>query len=244
MKTLLWIDDDEKLIDASIPVFLKNGFAVLKTTNITNALSVLRTEEPDGVLLDVRLRGEENGLEILPEIRRLYPTLKVAIFTGYPEYDDHVQAEELGASAYLTKIKKSFPLDTDKQRRFFQALDRIFPSKKSQIASTPSPSTTKQKNDTLALWGNGLFYILLFAIIITGIGVLSNNVSPWALPIVLIAGILLFSIIGAFVLRSQGNSGLSQKNFLKLILEAFKLVPLLRKSDSNPNETDETEKEP
>lgn len=238
MKTLLWIDDDEKLIDASIPVFQKNGFVVIKATNTSRALSILREEKLDGVLLDVRLRGGESGLELLEEIRHLYPTLKVAIFTGYPEYDDHIHAEELGASAYLAKIRKSFPLDPDKQRRFFQSLDKIFSSR---IPQDLSPIKSKEKRISLStLWGSGLFFVFLFAIVITGIGVLSKNVSPWVLPIVLITGILLFAIIGAFVLRTQGDTGLSQKNFLTLILETLKLVPLLRKEDNDNSEKTNT----
>lgn len=242
MKTLLWIDDDEKLIDASIPVFLNNSFSILKATNTSRALSILREEELDGVLLDVRLRGGEDGLELLQGIRRLYPTLKVAIFTGYPEYDDHVHSEELGASAYLEKIKKAFPLDPEKQHRFFQALHKVFPAKPSQNPPASKSKDMKQR-PTANLWTSGLFFLLLVAVVIASIGILAQNVTPWVLPIALIAGILLIVIVGGLVLRAQGEAGLSQRNFVTLILETLKLVPLLRKESgedvTKANSTDE-----
>jgi CheY-like chemotaxis protein len=126
MKKLLWIDDDETLIDSSTPVFLENGFYIFKATNTSRALKILREEVIDGILLDVKLHGDENGLELLEEIICRYSTLPIAVFTGYPEFDDHVHAERLGASIYLEKIEKSIPLEPVKQCKFFYALHQIF----------------------------------------------------------------------------------------------------------------------
>lgn len=127
MKRILWIDDNERLVDASTPVFLDNGFAVLKAMNTSRALTILREEKIDGVLLDVRLRGNENGLELLQEIHHRYPNLRVVIFTGYPEYDDQLVAEKSGASLYFEKLRKSIPANPAKQRKFFDNLHRVFP---------------------------------------------------------------------------------------------------------------------
>ena len=242
MKTLLWIDDDDKIIDAAAPVFQENGFVIIKATNTTRALAILRDHELDGMLLDVRLRGGESGMELLEEIRRLYPTLRVAIFTGYPEYDDQVRAGELGALAYLWKIRKSFPLQPDKQRRFFQSLHKIFPGR-----VPPDTSAMRSKEQAISpstLWGGGLFFILLFAVIVAGVGILSSTVSLWVLPVALVASVLLYAIVGAFVLRAQGDTGLSQKNFLSLTVETLRFVPLLRKQGKGDSgKTDVAEKD-
>ena len=143
MKTLLWIDDNEKLVDASTPVFLENGFSVLKATNTSRALTILREEAIDGVLLDVRLRGNENGLELLQEIHHRHPNLRVVIFTGYPEYDDQFVAEKLGALLYFEKIRKSIPVHPAKQRRFFDTLHRAF-TEESEHISNPSNASLKR----------------------------------------------------------------------------------------------------
>lgn len=127
MKDLLWLDDDERLIELSSPIFAEHGFAIHKATNTTQALKVIREHELDGVLLDVHLANDENGLDLLRELRDRHPELRVAIFTAYPEYDDHALAEAYGAAIYLAKVKKHIPLNTEQQRRFFEALHRVFP---------------------------------------------------------------------------------------------------------------------
>lgn len=126
MKKILWIDDEEELIDRSMPFFSDNGIQLLKAANTSRALKILREENVDGVLLDVHLQGGESGLELLEELRHQYPDIKIVIFTGYPEYDDHVKSIMLGASIYLEKIEKCIPIEADKQRNFFDALHKIF----------------------------------------------------------------------------------------------------------------------
>lgn len=145
MKRILWIDDNERLVDASTPVFLENGFVVLKATNTSRALTILREEAVDGILLDVRLRGNENGLELLQEIHHRYPSLRVVVFTGYPEYDDQLAAEQFGASLYFEKVRKSIPANPAKQRRFFDTLHRAFPEESEHLPSSAVPSFKKSK---------------------------------------------------------------------------------------------------
>ena len=73
MKRVLWIDDDDRLIEDSRSVFRQYGFEVHKALTPSAALRMLRQqrEELDGILLDVRLGGGENGIELLDELRRL-----------------------------------------------------------------------------------------------------------------------------------------------------------------------------
>ena len=128
MKRILWLDDNENLIDSSIELFQEHGFQILKATTISRALTILRTEKLDGVLLDVRLQGGEDGLELLQEIHLRYPTLKVVIFTAYPDVMDHILAQRFGASFYLEnylgKIEK--PIPPEQLSRFFAVLHRLF----------------------------------------------------------------------------------------------------------------------
>ena len=87
----------------------------------------------------------------------------------------------------------------------------------------PRPRYSPQRD----LWRGGLFFLLLFVVIIAGIAALERMVSPWLFPVALIACALLYTIIGAFILRQ--HSGLSQQNFLKLTMESLHLLPLLNK---------------
>ena len=123
MKRILWLDDDERLIDWSVDVFRENGFHILKATRISRALTILRNEKLDGMLLDVRLKGDEDGLEVLQEIHARYPALKVVVFTAYPDPYDQILAQRAGASVYFRKV---IPIEPEKLNRFFAALHQVF----------------------------------------------------------------------------------------------------------------------
>lgn len=148
MKKILWIDDDEELIDCSIQLFLQNGFEIVKATNISRALKILRQDKVDGILLDVHLRGDEDGLELLAELKYHYSEIKVVIFTAFPDYGDHVRAILSGANIYLEKVNKQIPLDSVKQKGFFEALDKIFSSLDNQeLKSKEVIESTRDKTE-------------------------------------------------------------------------------------------------
>lgn len=128
MKRILWVDDEGAIIDSSIELFRDYGFHILKATTVTRALTILRNEKVDGVLLDVNL-GAEDGLELLRDIQQRYPTLPVAVFTGYPDHLDQILSRRFGASAYFHKIKtieKLLPVYPEQLDRFFAALHEVF----------------------------------------------------------------------------------------------------------------------
>jgi hypothetical protein len=66
-----------------------------------------------------------------------------------------------------------------------------------------------------------LAVVLVFAAI-------ARVVSVWVLPPVIIGGILTVAVVGALQLRN--DSALSERNFLALMIEALKRLPLLSKS--------------
>lgn len=75
-------------------------------------------------------------------------------------------------------------------------------------------------------WMSGLFYLLVVVVILIILAVISNWVSWYALPIVVIGGVLLVGVTGALQLRNDNK--LKEENFIKLMLEAFKRLPLLK----------------
>ena len=75
------------------------------------ALAALEREIWDVVLLDINIPGR-GGLEVLEDIRRLYPQTKVLIVSAYPEEEFAVRAFKLGAAGYLNKNQASEELVT------------------------------------------------------------------------------------------------------------------------------------
>jgi len=74
-------------------------------------------------------------------------------------------------------------------------------------------------------WVSGSFYLIASVTIIVVLAVISRFIDIWALPAVLIAGLLLVTIIGALQLRN--DEALKDETFLTLMVEALKRLPLL-----------------
>jgi DNA-binding NtrC family response regulator len=99
--------DDEDTVRASLRAILKPTCDVLEAGNGRDALEVLRTQSVDVVLLDQRLPGDQ-GLDVLPQIKALDPTIIVVLVTAVREVRVVVEALRRGAYDFITK-----PFDAD-----------------------------------------------------------------------------------------------------------------------------------
>lgn len=66
------------------------------------ALELARSEQPDVVLLDLML-GDENGAELIPDLRQAAPDTRVLVLTGVRDHAAHQQAVRLGAVGLVLK---------------------------------------------------------------------------------------------------------------------------------------------
>jgi DNA-binding NarL/FixJ family response regulator len=73
-----------------------------EAANAGEVLDRLAATPADVLLLDIAMPGR-SGLELLDELRKLYPRLPVLILSQYPENQIAVRAIRAGASGYLTK---------------------------------------------------------------------------------------------------------------------------------------------
>lgn len=94
--------DDEKNICISLSFALEDHYQTFWFQEPKEGLSLLRTEAIDLVLLDLKL-GRYDGIEILKEIKALYPNLPVIIMTGFGSIDSSVEAVKAGAYHYVSK---------------------------------------------------------------------------------------------------------------------------------------------
>jgi CheY-like chemotaxis protein len=69
------------------------------------ALSVIEEEEPDVMVLDLKMPGID-GIEVLRQVKEKHPNVEVIILTGHGSQQEKQIAEELGAFAYLEKPVK------------------------------------------------------------------------------------------------------------------------------------------
>ena len=70
--------------------------------SVDGALDVIRREQPDVVLVDLRLRGS-NGLDLLRAIRQQHPQIKSLVLSMHAEIEHVENALRAGARGYVTK---------------------------------------------------------------------------------------------------------------------------------------------
>src|SRR3989454_10552408 len=98
---VLVVDDDAAVRDA-LHLTLDREYAVMDAPHGRAALSMVRSERVDLILLDI-LMPEIDGLEILQELKALEPDLPVIMMTAVKTVRTTVAAMKLGASDYVTK---------------------------------------------------------------------------------------------------------------------------------------------
>ncbi len=110
MPTLLLVDDESHIHYTIREVFADQPLQVLSAETFETATELVRAEQPDVVLLDIRL-GQRSGLELFHELRSIDPKLLVIFITGHGTADTAIEAMKLGAFEYLVK-----PLDFTRLR--------------------------------------------------------------------------------------------------------------------------------
>jgi two-component system, NarL family, invasion response regulator UvrY len=68
----------------------------------SEAIQMTRETEPDIVLLDISL-GDRHGIDVLKQLRREFPKLKVLMLSMFSEEQYAVRAIKAGAAGYLNK---------------------------------------------------------------------------------------------------------------------------------------------
>ena len=99
------IVDDEKDMRWLLSNFLKeDGYTVDEAEDCGDALDFFKNNSPpDLVLLDLRMPGEMDGIDLLKRIKTTRPEIQVIILTAYGDIGSAVEATKLGAYDYLTK---------------------------------------------------------------------------------------------------------------------------------------------
>lgn len=100
-KTILVVDDAERLRTLVKAYLTQEGFRVVTAENGQEALFVARHEQPDLVVLDLMM-PEMGGLEFMRAYSKEAET-PIIILTAKVEENDRVLGLELGADDYVTK---------------------------------------------------------------------------------------------------------------------------------------------
>jgi DNA-binding response OmpR family regulator len=101
MKTILVVDDEPQIVRLVRDYLERAGFRVQVAGGGKPALTLIRTEKPDMVILDLGL-PDLDGLDVTREIRKI-SNAPIIMLTARSEETDKLVGLELGADDYVTK---------------------------------------------------------------------------------------------------------------------------------------------
>ena len=99
---VLIVDDEKDFVEIFSLRLSSQGENVSTAYSGREALSVLETTAVDVVILDIRMPGMD-GIQVLKQIKTLYPLVEVILLTGHGSTETAVEGMKLEAFDYLMK---------------------------------------------------------------------------------------------------------------------------------------------
>jgi response regulator RpfG family c-di-GMP phosphodiesterase len=120
--TLLVVDDEERILSALRRTLRREGYHVITSESVHEALEILDTRPVDLILSDQKMPGM-SGLQFLEEAARRCPGAARMLITGWTEEIPAEKLEELGIRGLITK-----PWDDARLKEVLrQACDAVWP---------------------------------------------------------------------------------------------------------------------
>jgi DNA-binding NtrC family response regulator len=110
-KPSILIVDDEVNFRESLVMALEGEYFVETAGSMEEAIHVLKSADPDVVLLDISL-PDGSGIDLIPELRASRTPPVVAVMTAYATVENAVKALKEGAADYVVK-----PFEIEKLKR-------------------------------------------------------------------------------------------------------------------------------
>jgi len=124
--TILIVDDEKRVRDEIAEFLTNNNFATLKVGLPSDAFDVLKKQNIDIVILDIKL-PEMDGLQVLKKIKEEYPELEVIMISGHSDMNNVIQAMRSGASDFFTKPFRLMDVHSsiERTKRFIQLQNKL-----------------------------------------------------------------------------------------------------------------------
>jgi CheY-like chemotaxis protein len=120
--TLLVVDDEERILSALRRTLRREGYRVVTSESVYDALAILDAQPVDLILSDQKMPGM-SGLQFLEEAAKRRPAAARMLITGWTEEIPPEKLEELGIRGLITK-----PWDDARLKEVLrQACDAVWP---------------------------------------------------------------------------------------------------------------------
>jgi DNA-binding NtrC family response regulator len=100
---ILIVDDEIDFMETLMKRMRKRNFDVTGVESGEDALKLLKKQDFDIVLLDVKMPQGMDGIETLREIRQIKPHIEVVLLTGHASIETSIEGKKLGVFDYLLK---------------------------------------------------------------------------------------------------------------------------------------------
>lgn len=117
IKTIIIVDDQEVFLSGARVLLENNGYEVITATNYESAIQKINDSLPQLVLLDLDLKEDHNGLDILEYIQEKHSNIPCVILSGLRNQQMAQEGLRKGAFDYLDK-------EEDMEKIFF-IIERI-----------------------------------------------------------------------------------------------------------------------
>jgi len=99
---ILVVDDEPKVVRLVREVLTAAGYEAFGTYHSNHAIEMVAIEQPDLVILDILLAGDEDGFALAARIRE-FKDVPIIFLTGKVREVDMLRGFEIGADDYITK---------------------------------------------------------------------------------------------------------------------------------------------
>jgi DNA-binding NtrC family response regulator len=103
---ILFVEDDPEMASTYMDNFSSNEYQTCAAQNGAEALKILRSSDPFDVIVTDNYMPEMTGMDLLKEVQKEYPELRIILVTAYGNWTDYVEAYKLGVAKFFDKPLK------------------------------------------------------------------------------------------------------------------------------------------
>jgi DNA-binding NtrC family response regulator len=101
--SILVVDDEQDFLETLVNRLIKRKFHAVGVLSGEEAISQMKTNLFDVVILDIKMPGGMDGIEALREMKKIQPSAEVLLLTGHGSIETSIEGVKLGAFDYLLK---------------------------------------------------------------------------------------------------------------------------------------------
>ena len=101
-KTVLFVDDEQIVLNVGSLMLQKLGYNVLAVSNGNRAIEVLKENKVAFVILDM-LMPCMNGFQIYHMLKKIQPNVKIILTSGYAVCRSEGRSESIGFDGFIQK---------------------------------------------------------------------------------------------------------------------------------------------